>query len=167
MTRITPLAVSFGLVAALAGAQARPTPPLPPAPAIASALPQAPLALKDLELKLGQLGPTVLSLDKLKALDLSTMAFDARIAEIEAALASADVEFDLPQAVVAARAGQGYTVRMVSGDYDRAMEAFDKVIAANGPKADGAKYWKAYSLNRLGKRSGSLAAIDELVKKFP
>ncbi len=177
MRRITPLAVTFGLVAALAGAQARPAPPLPPAQPVAPALPPTPpLLLPDLDLKLDRLGTTFRGLDRLKALDLSAVALDSRLADLDDVLA-ADLEFDLPQAV--ARSGQVLALRSANGDYDRgtsaldsgrydrAIEAFDKVIAANGPKADGAMYWKAYALNRLGKRTEALAAIDELVKKFP
>ena len=54
-----------------------------------------------------------------------------------------------------------------SGRYDRAIEAFDKVIAKNGKKADGAMYWKAYALHRLGKRDEAIRTIEELQKKFP
>jgi len=53
------------------------------------------------------------------------------------------------------------------GRYDQAVEAFDRVVAAGGARADGALYWKAYALNRLGKRTESLATIDDLLKKFP
>ena len=54
-----------------------------------------------------------------------------------------------------------------SGRYDRAIEAFDKVIAKNGKKVDGAMYWKAYALHRLGKRDEAIRTIEELEKKFP
>jgi len=56
-----------------------------------------------------------------------------------------------------------------SHHYEKAVEAFDRVINAKdpSPRADGAYYWKAYALNRLGKRDESLAALDELQKKFP
>jgi tetratricopeptide (TPR) repeat protein len=147
MTRITSLTVSFGLVAALAGAQAPPAPPAPPAPVVSPALPPSP----------------PLPLD-----------FDAIFRDVDAALDSV-----YPQAVAAAGGGQELralsasadydrgTSALDSGRYDRAVEAFDKVIAANGPKADGAMYWKAYALNRLGKRTEAAAVIDELLKKFP
>jgi tetratricopeptide (TPR) repeat protein len=53
--------------------------------------------------------------------------------------------------------------------YEKAVEAFDRVINSKdpSPRADGAYYWKAYALNRLGKRDEALAALDELQKKFP
>jgi HEAT repeat protein len=54
-------------------------------------------------------------------------------------------------------------------NYERAVEIFDKVINARTPstRADGAYYWKAYALNKLGKRDEALAALGELSSKFP
>jgi HEAT repeat protein len=54
-------------------------------------------------------------------------------------------------------------------NYDRAVEIFDRVINSNTPssRADGAYYWKAYALNKLGKRDEALAALAELSKQFP
>jgi TolA-binding protein len=53
--------------------------------------------------------------------------------------------------------------------YEKAIERFDKVISGKNPssRADGAYYWKAYSLNKLGKRDEALAALAELTKQFP
>ncbi len=181
MRRIISLAVSFGLVAAVAGAQAPPTPPAPPAPpapVVAPALPPPPAIPPDLVLKLDELGPALRSLDRLKDMDVMAMAFDGRVADFDSMLAEADAEFQDPQALVVAR-GQALTLTsenadydrgtssLDSGRYDRAIEAFDKVIAKNGPKADGAMYWKAYALNRLGKRTEAQAVIGDLLKKFP
>ena len=179
MRRITSLAVSFGLFAALAGAQA--VPATPPAPRVAPALPPtppAPPALSQFTLKLDELGPALRGLDHLKDLDLTAMALDGRMMDLDAALADAGEDLQDPKAVVVR---DGQKVRIISGDsdyvrgttfldsgrYDRAIEAFDKVIAANGQKTDGAMYWKAYSLNRLGKRTEAMAVITDLVKKFP
>src|ERR1041384_8505486 len=36
------------------------------------------------------------------------------------------------------------------GEYDDAIKQFDDVIKIHGRKADGAMYWKAYSLNKAG-----------------
>jgi tetratricopeptide (TPR) repeat protein len=54
-------------------------------------------------------------------------------------------------------------------NYERAVEIFDKVIDAKNPssRADGARYWKAYALNKLGKRDEALATLAELSKQFP
>jgi HEAT repeat protein len=54
-------------------------------------------------------------------------------------------------------------------NYDKAVEIFDKVIDSKNPssRADGAYYWKAYALNKLGKRDDALAALAQLSKQFP
>lgn len=54
-------------------------------------------------------------------------------------------------------------------NYDKAVEIFDKVIDSKNPsaRADGAYYWKAYALNKLGKRDEALAALAQLSKQFP
>jgi HEAT repeat protein len=54
-------------------------------------------------------------------------------------------------------------------NYERAVEIFDRVINARNPssRADGAYYWKAYALNKLGKRDQALATLAELSKQFP
>jgi tetratricopeptide (TPR) repeat protein len=51
--------------------------------------------------------------------------------------------------------------------YERAIENFDRVIAIKWARADGAYYWKAYALNKLGKRDEALAALAEIPKQFP
>lgn len=43
-----------------------------------------------------------------------------------------------------------------------AVSAFDRVIAAKGKRADAAMYWKAYSLNKLGRKDESRAVCNEL-----
>ncbi|HML15927.1 MAG TPA: HEAT repeat domain-containing protein [Bryobacteraceae bacterium] len=51
--------------------------------------------------------------------------------------------------------------------YDRAIESFDRVIEAKASNVDGAYYWKAYALNKLGRRDEALAALAEIPKQFP
>jgi len=51
--------------------------------------------------------------------------------------------------------------------WDRAIQAFDRVIEAKGTKADGALYWKAYAQNKLGQRPEALATIGTLTKDYP
>jgi tetratricopeptide (TPR) repeat protein len=51
--------------------------------------------------------------------------------------------------------------------YERAVDRFDRVIERKSPRADGAYYWKAYALNKLGKRDEALAALAEIPKQFP
>jgi tetratricopeptide (TPR) repeat protein len=50
--------------------------------------------------------------------------------------------------------------------YEEAIQRFDRVVAAKSDRADGALYWKAYSLNRLGKRDEALAAIAVLRRDY-
>ena len=50
--------------------------------------------------------------------------------------------------------------------WDDAVQYFTEVAAKNGPRADGALYWKAYALKKLGKNSEALAAIAELRKSY-
>ena len=49
--------------------------------------------------------------------------------------------------------------------WDRAINAFDRVIELKGTKVDAALYWKAYSQNRQGLRVESLATIAELTRQ--
>jgi tetratricopeptide (TPR) repeat protein len=51
--------------------------------------------------------------------------------------------------------------------YAEALEDFSQVASRAGAHADGAFYWKAYSLIRLGRRDEAIAAIAELRKTYP
>lgn len=46
--------------------------------------------------------------------------------------------------------------------YDDAVQRFDSAIVQDPERADGALYWKAYALNREGKRDEALAALAQL-----
>jgi len=52
-------------------------------------------------------------------------------------------------------------------NYEKAIKYFDRVIENKSPRADGAYYWKAYALNKMGKRDEALAALAEVPKQFP
>jgi hypothetical protein len=56
---------------------------------------------------------------------------------------------------------------MDAGRWERAVEAFARVAAMKGTRADGALYWKAYSQDRVGQRAEALATIAELSKTYP
>ncbi len=51
--------------------------------------------------------------------------------------------------------------------WDKAIEDFTRVAEANGGRADGALYWKAYAQNKLGRRADSLASLRQLEKTYP
>lgn len=57
--------------------------------------------------------------------------------------------------------------RIDNNQYDRALEPLDKVISAKGARADGAMYWKAYSLMKLARRDEALSTLSQLTKQFP
>jgi HEAT repeat protein len=48
--------------------------------------------------------------------------------------------------------------------YERALEAFSQAAMTAGSRTDGALFWKAYTLHRLGRRDEALAALAELRK---
>ena len=51
--------------------------------------------------------------------------------------------------------------------YDEAIQRFNAVIDAKNSRADGALYWKAYALNRAGRRDEALAAVAALRRDYP
>jgi HEAT repeat protein len=51
--------------------------------------------------------------------------------------------------------------------WENARAGFDQVAQMHGPHADGALYWKAYALNKLGRREDALAALSTLDKTYP
>ena len=50
--------------------------------------------------------------------------------------------------------------------WDEALDSFSQVAAAGGPRAEGALYWKAYVLGKLGRTEDAVAAIAELRKSY-
>jgi HEAT repeat protein len=51
--------------------------------------------------------------------------------------------------------------------YDQALSEFNNVVAHAGVRSEGALYWKAYVLNKLGRAADAQAAIDTLRKTYP
>jgi len=47
------------------------------------------------------------------------------------------------------------------------VATFDKVAAAKGKHADAALYWKAYSLNKLGRKDEAMSTCDSLKQQMP
>ena len=58
------------------------------------------------------------------------------------------------------------TAALDQNQWDKALEIFQQVIEMHGPHSDGALYWKAYALNKLGRREEALAAITALEKSL-
>jgi hypothetical protein len=50
--------------------------------------------------------------------------------------------------------------------WDEALNYFGQVISLNTARVDGALYWKAYALGKLGRRDEAVATIAELRKSF-
>jgi tetratricopeptide (TPR) repeat protein len=177
MWRSTPFALALTLVAAVTAAQSLPKAPRPPAPPTPPALP-ALVIPPDLALKLDGFVDEALPRLDVEAIAQSARAF-ALDANVAARLALAEGDLADLQGLTAAN-GQVFALAgsdsadyergtsfLDSGRYDRAIESFDQVISKNGKKADGAMYWKAYALQRLGKRDEAIRTIEELLKKFP
>lgn len=70
----------------------------------------------------------------------------------------------------AAREDEAYdrgTEALDESAWDQAVEAFSEVVRIHGKRSDAALYWKAYALNRSGRRGDALASLGELRKSFP
>ncbi len=61
---------------------------------------------------------------------------------------------------------QSGTEALEERKYERALQEFQQVIDQRAARADGALYWKAYTLNKLGRRDDAVAALAELKKKY-
>jgi TolA-binding protein len=68
------------------------------------------------------------------------------------------------------RAEEAYdrgTEALDEGRWDRAAAAFGDVCRTPGARCDGALYWKAYALGRLGRRPEAAASLAELRQSYP
>jgi hypothetical protein len=124
----------------------------------------------DFEQKLFQMSPADIADMKAAAMD---MANQTNMAFLQAPMA--------PPAPVAPRAPKSFTMGSFKGmddsynagtraldehRYEEAVQRFDAAIAKDTSHADGALYWKAYALNREGKRDDALAAITQLRRDY-
>ncbi len=78
-------------------------------------------------------------------------------------------EFSSSAPVVVVVDDDAYAVGTRAMDEHRwpdAVSAFDKVINEKGKRVDAAFYWKAYSLNKLGKTPLAAATCDQLHSQF-
>jgi TolA-binding protein len=51
--------------------------------------------------------------------------------------------------------------------FDDALAAFSEIVSRGGAKVEGALYYKAYTLNKLGRRDEAISTIAELRKTYP
>jgi len=54
------------------------------------------------------------------------------------------------------------TSRLDAGEWAKALEAFNQIIAQKGTRADASMYWKAYAQYKLAQREAALTTIQEL-----
>ena len=74
------------------------------------------------------------------------------------------------RAADAAREDERYdagTEYLDDGKWSQAADTFGGVAAMKGQRADAALYWKAYALNKMGRRNDALATINELRRAYP
>ena len=51
--------------------------------------------------------------------------------------------------------------------WTRALDRFNRVVAAKAARVDAAMYWTAYAQSKLGQQTDALATLAELTKSFP
>ena len=93
-------------------------------------------------------------------------------AALMSTMAAAQNQFVDPQAAAKANAREEElysdgTQNLNDGDYSAAVGKFDQVVAMHGRRADGALYWKAYALNKAGRKPEALATVAQLRKEYP
>jgi hypothetical protein len=59
------------------------------------------------------------------------------------------------------------TEQIDDGKLQQAVDTLNHVIAERSSHAEGALYWKAYALNRLGQRSDALETLETLRRTYP
>jgi tetratricopeptide (TPR) repeat protein len=53
------------------------------------------------------------------------------------------------------------------GEWDEALRAFSRVTEMKGSRADGAAFWSAYAMNKLGRKAEALKTVEALKKAYP
>ena len=135
--------------------------------------------LKTFQAALAQLGESTIKQDVELLAQAQTIAgqgqFEqARIqAEAARAMSSAvrdGVAFQLAKGLTTSYGGGSYdggTRALDDKRYEDAIRQFDGVINGKSPRADGALYWKAYALDRAGRKDEALAALARLRADYP
>jgi len=139
-------------------------PPLPPVPELAEVLGNLPAALASVNANLARLGAA----DALSAWQLKVPSLVARAEAIrDQAMMLA---FQTPQPARSSDRDDHYYERgqsnLDANRWEKAVSDFGEAASRGGTRADGALYWKAYALNKLGRRDEALASIAELRKSY-
>jgi len=158
------------LVSIAAAAQApapRPAPPAPPAP-VAPQPPDPPFAVNldlpfDFDFNFGPLFQ-----DQLAQVHVQADQIRAQADQIRAQAENFRYKFSTP----GSRRGDDGLYNsgqraLDRGQWDEALADFNRVVSNAGSRAEGALYWKAYTLNKLGRRDEARAATAELRKSYP
>ncbi len=120
--------------------------------ALAAAQPQLPTDVESLQLKLGPLQ----HLDQLgKAANLLDHAFQFQFQSKSRAEDQTERNYDRGQRALDKR------------DWAEAVDHFGEAAATGKGRADGALYWKAYALIKLGRGKEATSVLDELAKSHP
>ncbi len=59
------------------------------------------------------------------------------------------------------------TAALDAARWDQAAQAFSQVAALKGERADAALYWRAYALNKIGRKDAALEALSALKSGYP
>jgi HEAT repeat protein len=59
------------------------------------------------------------------------------------------------------------TAALDAARWDQAAQAFAQVAALKGERADAALYWRAYALNKVGRKDAALEALSALKSGYP
>ena len=153
------LMLTFGSMLAAGSATAQPAPPAPQAP------PPPPAVHLDIPFDFDfQFGP--LFQDQLAQVRVQADQIRAQAEQIRAQ--AQQFRFSTKGA---RRGDDGlYTAGQSAldrGQWDEALADFNRVVSNAGPRAEGALYWKAYTLNKLGRRDEARGAIADLRKTYP
>jgi hypothetical protein len=186
--------VSIGCLLALAGAAGAQAPapvpaPAPPSPPVAPTPPAAPFGVSSDSVNADAQAFTVQMRARMNA---DAQRIEAQILAQERALAAGSASQDAQERLMALKDQlSGLQSQIKRGDlfaqsgqvavffwyqrgqsaldgrrWDEALNDFTQVATKGGDRADGALYWKAYVLNKLGRRDDALAAIAELRKSY-
>jgi len=155
----TPMSIAFLLLAA-AGLPAQPAPPAPPrapipvTPSVEAPAPPVPPLPPDLGLDLAQIKADT---SKIAAEAAQMARINLRNGFFQRGFYGTSSDDRLYE--------QGQRA-LDRSEWDRALTDFSQVAGRAGARADGALYWKAYTLNKLGRRDDAIAAVADLRKSY-